>query len=437
MSTPINEYLTPQEASYIAHNAYFTLKDWISGQPTIGMETRANVRKMVTGDGLGAAAQAGCANTSLKTTELGGAKLDRVFAGSTAGVTTGFGYVLSFNRAGSKQVVIATRGTRAEHSKADLLTDLRASMTGFGDFGLVHQGFRNTFDSVKTGLARDDRRIMDADVVHCVGHSLGGAVATLVAAHFSSRGKAVKLYTFGCPRVGALGAQGAMEQSLGKHNIFRVSHDLDPVTMVGPYPYGHLNGQPEDANNMMLVSPTGQLLSVANHDMTEYVRSVGGLEMNWQAVRALGGAVERDNAVLARWLLRSSDNPGWLTQTAAQGLSYLMKAFSHLLRQLGFVTIAGLTGIDLFCVVLASNMTKIAEMNSQLMDCILQAARWARVVVSNAAQLTATVIRAILNAMFSVLRPIAVNALQTIGRSGTPLPLLLGGASALAGALIG
>jgi hypothetical protein len=277
---------------------------------------------------------------------------------------------------------------------------------------------------------------MDADVVHCVGHSLGGAVATLVAAHFSSRGKAVKLYTFGCPRVGALGAQSAMEQSLGKHNIFRVSHDLDPVTMVGPYPYGHLNGQPDDANNMMLVSPTGQLLSVANHDMTEYVRSVGGTEMNWQAVRGLGGAVERDNAVLARWLLRSSDNPGWLTQRAAQGLSYLMKAFSHLLKQLGFVTIAGLTGIDLFCVVLASNMTKIAEMNSQLMDCILQAARWARVVVSNAAQLTATVIRAILNAMFSVLRPIAVNALQSVGR-GTPLPLLIGGATALAGALIG
>jgi triacylglycerol lipase len=414
MSTPINEYLTPQEASYIAHNAYFTLKDWISGQPTIGMETRANVRKMVTGDGLGAAAQGGGANTSLKPTELGGAHLDRVFAGSTAGVTTGFGYVLSFNRAGSKQVVIATRGTRAEHSKADLLTDLRASMTGFGDFGLVHQGFRNTFDSVKIGLTRDDRRIMDADVVHCVGHSLGGAVATLVAAHFSSRGKAVKLYTFGCPRVGALGAQSAMEQSLGKHNIFRVSHDLDPVTMVGPYPYGHLNGQPDDANNMMLVSPTGQLLSVANHDMTEYVRSVGGTEMNWQAVRGLG----------------------WLTQRAAQGLSYLMKAFSHLLKQLGFVTIAGLTGIDLFCVVLASNMTKIAEMNSQLMDCILQAARWARVVVSNAAQLTATVIRAILNAMFSVLRPIAVNALQSVGR-GTPLPLLIGGATALAGALIG
>src|SRR5437763_921685 len=82
---------------------------------------------------------------------------------------------------GSKHVIVATRGTRAEHSKADIFTDLRGSLTSFGGFGQVHHGFKNTFDSVKAGLVRDDRRIMDADVVHCVGHSLGGAVATLVA----------------------------------------------------------------------------------------------------------------------------------------------------------------------------------------------------------------------------------------------------------------
>src|SRR6218665_1141053 len=161
-----HEFLSPQEASYIAHNAYFTLKDWISGQPSIGMETRANVKKMVTGDGLGASSMGGGANTSLASTALAGAKLDRVFAGSTAGVSTGFGYVLSFNRSGRRHVVIATRGTRAEHSKADILTDLRASMTMLPGIGAVHQGFRNTFDSVKIGLARDNTKVMDADASH-------------------------------------------------------------------------------------------------------------------------------------------------------------------------------------------------------------------------------------------------------------------------------
>jgi len=432
-----HEFLSPQEATFIAHNAYFTLQNWITGVPKVGMETRANVQKMVTGDGLGTGVLTkGHANTSLGATPLAGARLDRVFAGSTAGVSTGFGYVLSFNRAGRRQVVIATRGTRAEHSKADIFTDLRASMVGFPGFGPVHQGFRNTFDSVKIGLARDINRIMDADVVHCVGHSLGGAVATLVAAHFSAHGKDVKLYTFGSPRVGAMGAQHAIEQSIGKRNILRVAHDLDPVTMVGPYPYGHVNGDPDDENNMTLVSPTGKLLSVANHDMLEYVASIGAPDISWETVRLRAMAVDHDNAVLARWLLRSSDNPGWMTQRAAQGLSYLMKAFSHLLKQAGFASIRGLTAIDLFCVSLARDLTRLAEQSAEFMQWIRHAAGWARIVISGAAQITAKVIRGILSAMMSVLTPIATQALVNVAGRGLPLPLMIGGAAALAGSVI-
>ncbi|HEY9028099.1 MAG TPA: lipase family protein [Burkholderiaceae bacterium] len=432
-----HDTLTPLEASYIAHNCYFTLKDWMSGQPQAGMETRANVRKMVTGDGMGATAIAGKTNTSLRSTDLKGAKLERVFAGSTAGLETGFGYLLGFNRGGVRQAVIATRGTRAEHSKADILTDLRGSMTSFGDYGPVHQGFRNTFDSVLPGLMRDERRIMDADVVHCVGHSLGGAVATLIAAHFSARGKAVKLYTFGSPRVGAFGTAGAMETSIGKDNIFRVSHDLDPVTMVGPFPFRHVNGAPEDSNNMMLRSPTGKLLSVANHDMFEYVSSVGQRRLDWQGVRLMSAVVDHDNAVLARWLLRSSDNPGWVTQKAAQGLSFILKAFSALLKAAGLVAITAFTAIDLFCAVLASNLSKMAELNAELMEGIRHASIWAGIVVKSSAQFTVSVIRGILEAMMRTLRPIAIQAVQTVGASGVPLPLMIDGAAMLTGSLIG
>jgi pimeloyl-ACP methyl ester carboxylesterase len=433
----IHDALSPQEASCIAHNAYFTLKDWISGQPTIGMETRANVRRMVTGDGRGAAVESGKSfNSSLANTSMKGARLERVFAGQTAGVSTGFGYVLGFNRNGSRQVVIATRGTRAEHSKADILTDLHGSLASFGAFGRVHTGFKNTFDSLQAGLARDDSRIMDADVVHCVGHSLGGAVATLVAASFSARGKAVKLYTFGCPRVGAYGAQAAMERSLGKENVYRVSHDLDPVTMVGPFPFGHLNGAPTDENNMMVLSPTGKLLSVANHDMNEYIRSVGAdPSFTWQAVRALGGAVDHDNAVVARWLLRSSENPGWMTQQAARGLTYLMKAFNHFLKGAGCAAIEGMTGIDLFAASLAAGIERFADRNAELMQCILRAASWARIVVKSVAQISAAVIRGILDAMLRVLKPLAMLAIQGAG-AGSALPLVLASATALSGTVI-
>jgi triacylglycerol lipase len=431
-----HDSLTPREAAYIAHNCYFTLKDWITGQPVAGMETRANVRKMVLGDGVGAAQKAGGANTSLRGTQVGGAKLDRVFQGSTAGLQTGFGYVLRFNRNGQHHAVIATRGTRAEHSKSDLYTDAHGSLTGFAGYGLVHTGFKNIFDSIRGGLASDDTRIMDADVVHCVGHSLGGAVATLVAAHYRSRGKAVKLYTFGCPRVGAFGAHRAMEQEIGKLNVYRVSHDLDPVTMVGPYPFGHLNPDPQDVNNMMMTSPTGRLLSVANHDMNEYVLRVSRDRMTWDSVRALGAAVDHDNAVMARWLLRSSDNPGWLTRQAAKGLTYLMKAFSGLLLAAGLIGVTAFTAIDLLVAVLASNMSKVAELNADIREAMRQAAGWAGIVISGAAQITVQVVRGILDAMMRVLKPIAIQALFLAGTNGSPLPLILTGAAALTGSVI-
>jgi triacylglycerol lipase len=436
MTVNDQQALSPREAAYIAHNCYFTLKDWMTGAAVAGVETRANVRQMVLGSGNGAQQRAGGANTSLKPTDLGGARLDRVFEGSTAGLRTGFGYVLRFNRGGARHVIVATRGTRAEHSKADIYTDAHGSLTGFGSYGLVHTGFKNTFDSIRGGLASDDTRIMDADVVHCVGHSLGGAVATLVASHFSERGKAVKLYTFGCPRVGAFGAQRAMEQSLGKLNVYRVSHDLDPVTMVGPFPFGHLNPNPDDANNMMLTSPTDRLLSVANHDMNEYVLRVSRDRMSWDGVRALGAAVDHDNAVMARWLLRSSDNPGWLTRQAARGLSYLMKAISGLLSAAGLVGVVSLTAVDLFVAMLTSNLCKMAELDADLREAMRQAAGWAGIVLKSAAQITAQVVRAILDAMLRVLKPIAIQALYLAGTTGTALPLIIDGATSLAGSVI-
>ncbi|MEY4562227.1 MAG: hypothetical protein RLZZ618_1504 [Pseudomonadota bacterium] len=431
-----HEFLSPQEAAYIAHNSYFTLKDWISAKPTIGMESHANVNRMVMGDGVGASTKAGGINTSLGGTGLAGANLERVFAGSTSGVSTGFGYVLSFSRSGRRHVVIATRGTRAEHSKADLFTDARAAMTLMPGIGPVHKGFRNTFDSVKIGLARDNSTVMNADVVHCIGHSLGGAVATLVAAHFAGSGKDVKLYTFGSPRVGALGAEHAIEAALGKRNILRVAHDLDPVTMVGPFPYGHVNGAPTDENNLTLRSPTGQLLSVANHDMMQYVNSVGDPGYSWDAVRRFSMQVDHDNAVLARWLLRSSDSPGWMTKGAAQGLSILMKMFSSLLRDAGLLAISAMTCIDLFSAAMASGLILLAEKSAELMQWIRQAAGWASVVITSSAQITGKVIGAILRAMFSVLRPIAIQALVNVAGRGIPMPLMLGGAAALAGAVI-
>ncbi|MCA6064760.1 hypothetical protein I9W95_14200 [Thalassolituus marinus] len=57
----------------------------------------------------------------------------------------------------------------------DLITDanisINRSMPGVGP---VHAGFYDAFDSIKSKLASSLDIIQSADVVHCVGHSLGG-----------------------------------------------------------------------------------------------------------------------------------------------------------------------------------------------------------------------------------------------------------------------
>ncbi|GKA65769.1 C2 calcium-dependent membrane-targeting protein [Tanacetum coccineum] len=125
-----------------------------------------------------------------------------------------------------KRLVIAFRGTEQVRWK-DLRTDLMLAPTGLnperigGDFKeeiQVHSGFLSAYDSVRTRIisliktataSRDD----DADPVSkwhifVTGHSLGGALATLLALELSSsqlakRGAiSVTMYNFGSPRVG-------------------------------------------------------------------------------------------------------------------------------------------------------------------------------------------------------------------------------------------
>jgi triacylglycerol lipase len=431
--------LSPREAAYIAHNSYFTLKDWVTGTPTAGMEKTSTVKRMVTGNGLAQGGGGDGFNTSLRASGMKGADLRTVFRGETAGLSTGFGYVLSFRRNGLNHVVVASRGTRVEHSMADGLADLHAAITTFGGYGQVHAGFANAFSSIIPNLARQESLIRDADVVHCVGHSLGGAIATLVAAHYAgSRRAGVRLYTFGSPRVGAYATPQAFETLIGKENIFRVSHDLDPVAMVGPYPYSHVNGLASDPNNMMLRSPTAKLIGVANHDMRRYVESVSDAarDLSWQDVRGFRAEVVHDNAVLARWLLRSIDNPGPITNKLVEGLSVILKAFAHFL-QLQSVTsaiISGMTAIDLFAAALSRGIDRYAAGNPQLLAGLQIAALWARVAVVGM-KFTAAVIKAIMVRMMQVIRPLMNEALAMVG-AGNPMQLVIAGATAIAGHVI-
>ena len=132
--------------------------------------------------------------------------------------------------------VVSFRGTE---NVQDWMTNLRYSMAPADSLppaandstARVHQGFRDAFRSVKEDV---DRYLPWAEglPVFITGHSLGGALATLGAAHLSGRGLAA-CYTFGAPRVGNEGFASSL-----RIPVYRVVNALDPVPLVP----GHWRG---------------------------------------------------------------------------------------------------------------------------------------------------------------------------------------------------
>lgn len=77
-----------------------------------------------------------------------------------------------------------------------------------------------------------------------VGHSLGGAIATIAAAEIRKHGIEADLYTYGAPRIaGAALSDFITNQKLGGN--FRVTHDDDPVPRLPPLFLGFRHVSPE------------------------------------------------------------------------------------------------------------------------------------------------------------------------------------------------
>ncbi len=133
----------------------------------------------------------------------------------------------------SKRAVISVRGTE------ELFSDLMGSDLGakqidspHGLVGSVHEGFHEHFDKIITNrqfrvfltiLREQEKQLF------VTGHSLGGAVATLLSAYFFEQGLKPLLYTFGSPRVGNSDFVSAYS---GKFPHFRHVNDGDPIPLL-------------------------------------------------------------------------------------------------------------------------------------------------------------------------------------------------------------
>ena len=161
--------------------------------------------------------------------------------------------------------------------------------------------------------------------IHCVGHSLGGALATLCADYcVANRVSLVSLYTIGAPRAGMAGFANALTEKMGVENIFRISHAADPVTAVPIYPFCHV---PYQTRNYV-VGGTGLILNPWVHAMGSYNKAIG--QASWSALQDRSSPILVDE--VKRWLETVAAGGG-VTAYAADSLAMIGKVLGWILKQ--------------------------------------------------------------------------------------------------------
>lgn len=185
-------------------------------------------------------------------------------------------------------VVISVRGTR---DPMDFVKDLQFIKHRFLGFG-AHSGFVEEFCDLWMPI---HEQISISDKVYITGHSLGGAIATLLAmalkAHFQINSNVV---TFGSPRV--LDEAGAEEYNRLVPNTIRVVHKLDLVPRIPKLGYQHVSQELHlDDSGRKLLNHDHWLMyllkilrsdldgmSLENHHMRGYLRAVDRYERRYR-----------------------------------------------------------------------------------------------------------------------------------------------------------
>ncbi len=219
--------------------------------------------------------------------------------GGPAGIkiSSAFGFVLIGQGNLKGHAFILFRGTQL---LADWLTNFNIAPARSDVGYLVHDGFNKAFNSMKPKLTEFRHVLTKQNIkyVHCIGHSLGGALATLCANWLQSK-YSTYLYTFGSPRVGLYDFSNYLSIQMTSERIFRVYHKTDPVPMIPTWPFVHV---PESGQDYWLPSP-GILPSPEYHSMDKYTSSVS--TNSWGALAGFREA-HKDDVQIAQWLMEKA-----------------------------------------------------------------------------------------------------------------------------------
>jgi len=320
---------------------------------------------------------------------------------------SGFGYVAWGQGARQGECLIAVRGT---DSGPDWLSNFRFGAV-IGPSGYpVHVGFWRGAQSVLPQI-QQQLRGRNPSTLHVVGHSLGGAMATLIADSLSNMGCSMKLYTFGAPRCGVEEHAQYLTSTLGAGNIYRAYHDTDPVPMVPPFPYTHI----PYGSNAYRLKGAGTLVSVPSHLMPSYRKSVAGC--TWASLPVI---LPKHNSFEAasEWLAEASKDKGHFVMMSAMALRMILSALDWIVKQIGrsvgLQLFAGATLLDGLARLLYSGALlsiEIAEAIRNLMNASLRFMGRAAIATTN---MTVAFIEYVLGLLFHFIAVIARRAIDML-----------------------
>lgn len=271
--------------------------------------------------------------------------------------TTGFGLVAPGIGTLNNDLVIMLRGTA---SIFDGLSDGHIGLTSSSCGSPVHAGFNNCFDTLLLELQPFFTQYnQPINTVHCVGHSLGGALATLTASWIKQNRIApnVKLYSFGSPRVGMSMFSSKLTRNIGAENIYRVNHKTDPVAMIPIWPFSHV---PNPGSDYCVDTP-GAFPNPAYHKMARYIESVEGRD--WNSMKEL--VPPPDESAVKRWL-NSKGAVSFSVNTirmVGSGIAYVLK---KILQLTGITIQAGLSTSFTILDQLANVLEKAAKVSKEI-----------------------------------------------------------------------
>lgn len=252
-------------------------------------------------------------------------------------------------------VFLVFRGSTTANFGADWASNARIGLE-IGISGKpVHIGFNHIFKSMVKQLEDFFASLngVKPQTVHCVGHSLGGAVATLAAdwVNHTKRAQNTKVYTFGAPRPATHLFAKSHTDKIDKKNIFRVYHESDPVPMIPVFPFCHA-----PFGNMAYFIHTKPVIWPFDHKMGKYIESVDQKGKSWQSLSPTG-IHEPTDAQLERWLesnikVQPSETSTW---------TWISSALFYVLRKIVGFSMVKLQAVFIGAVTLADNIAALLK----------------------------------------------------------------------------